>query len=351
MKILIIGGTKFVGRHLTAAAVARNHEVTLFNRGKHSPSGLPEVEQIHGDRNSDLIKIENRNWDAVIDTCGYLPQTVKASAEALKDAVENYVFVSSISAYDDFSQPNYDESAPLAKLSEEQRKRVAGIDPKSELTGQVLGAEYGALKVLCEQEAENALPRRVLIVRPGVIVGSFDPTDRFTYWVKRVAEGGEVLAPGKPNLAVQFIDARDLSEWMIKMIERKETGIFNANGKPGELNFETMFEEIKTVAGGNAIFTWASEEFLLAEKVKPWSEMPLWLPVETAPELKGHAFANIDKALAAGLSFRALKDTIENILHWRGENIELNEMKAGISHERERDLLRKWRETENAEKS
>lgn len=351
MKILIIGGTKFVGRHLVAAAIARGCKVTLFNRGKHSSGGMPEVEQIHGDRNDDLDKLKNRNWDAVIDTCGYLPQTVKASAEALKDSVENYVFISSISAYADFSQPNYDENAPLAKLSEEQQKKVARIDPKGELTGQILGAEYGALKALCEQETENAMPGRVLIVRPGVIVGSFDPTDRFTYWVMRVAQGGEVLAPSKPNCAVQFIDVRDLSEWIIRMIERKETGVFNANGKPGELRFGSMLEEIKNVTRGDAEFTWLSENFLLAEKVQAWSEMPLWLPDEAAPEIKGHAFGNVDKALAAGLGFRPLKDTIQNVLAWRKENFQTNEMKAGIRRERESELLRKWRETNGAKLS
>jgi 2'-hydroxyisoflavone reductase len=351
MKILIIGGTKFLGRHLVMAALARNHEVTLFNRGKHSAAGIPEVEQIHGDRNSDLDKLKNRNWDAVIDTCGYLPQTVKASVEALKDAVENYVFVSSVSAYANFSQPNYDESAPLARLTEEQQKKVAGIDPKGELTGQILGAEYGALKALCEETAENAMPGRILIVRSGLIVGSFDPTDRFTYWVMRVAQGGEVLAPSYPNCAVQFIDARDLSEWMLRMIERKETGVFNANGKPGDLNFGAMLAEIKNVSVSDAEFTWASENFLLAEKVKPWSEMPLWLPGENAPEIKGHAFANVDKAVNSGLTFRPLQDTIQDVLAWCRENFGTDEMKAGISRERERELLCKWHETEDGKKS
>jgi len=351
MKILVIGGTKFLGRHLVTAVLARNHEVTLFNRGKHSAAGIPQVEQIHGDRNSDLDKLRNRNWDAVIDTCGYLPQTVKSSAEALKDSVENYVFVSSVSAYANFSQPNYDESAPLTRLTEEQQKKVAEIDPKGELTGQILGAEYGALKALCEETAEKAMPGRVLNVRSGLIVGSFDPTDRFTYWVMRVAQGGEVLAPDNPNCAVQFIDARDLSEWMLRMIERKENGIFNANSKPGELTFGAMLAEIKNVSGSDAEFTWASENFLLAEKVKPWSEMPLWLPGENAPEIKGHASANVNKAVNSGLTFRPLQDTIQDVLAWGRENFGTDEMKAGINRERERELLQKWHETESAKKS
>src|SRR5215203_1455424 len=192
MKILIIGGTKFLGRHLLRAALANNHEVTLFNRGKFAPETLDAVEQIHGDRNSDLERLRGRRWDAVIDTCGYLPQTVKASAEFLRACVNQYIFVSSISAYKDFSRANFDETAPLAELSEEQKERAEKIDPHGELTGPVLGEMYGALKALCEQSAERAMPDRTVIVRPGLIVGEYDWTDRFTYWVMRAARGGEV---------------------------------------------------------------------------------------------------------------------------------------------------------------
>jgi 2'-hydroxyisoflavone reductase len=187
MKILIIGGTKFLGRHLVGAAQAKNYEVTLFNRGKFTRETFAGVEQIRGDRNADLDKLKNHEWDAVIDTCGYLPQTVTASTEFLRDSVGQYVFISSISAYAHFRQVNFDESAPLARLTAKQKRKVAQIDPRSELTGIVLGEMYGALKALCEAEAESVMPGRVLNVRPGLIVGEYDWTDRFTYWVMRGA--------------------------------------------------------------------------------------------------------------------------------------------------------------------
>jgi len=341
MKILIIGGTKFLGRHLVTAAQTRNHEITLFNRGKHSSENFENVEQIHGDRNSDLGKLDGRSWNAVIDTCGYLPQTVKASVEALKNSVEQYVFISSISAYADFSNSNYDETEPVATLTEEQKGKANKIDPKGEITAVVLEDMYGALKVLCEQEAEKALPGKTLIVRSGLIVGSFDSTDRFTYWAMRTADGGEVFAPGTPNRFVQLIDVRDLAEWIIRMIECSESGIYNVTGKPFELTMEKMLEEIKQVSGSDASFTWVDEDFLKRENVEEWSEMPLYM-AESNEEAQGFLSANVDKALAKNLEFRPLNETIEDTLAWRKTRTDY--MKAGISVEREKELLRKWHE-------
>ena len=340
MKILIIGGTKFLGRHLIKAAQAKNHEVTIFNRGKFSNEVFANVEQIRGDRNFDLEKLTNRTWDAVIDTCGYLPQNVKASAEFLQDAVGQYVFISSISVYADFSQPNFDETAPLAKLTAEQEKEFAEIDPKGELNGIILGEIYGALKVLCETEIESTFGERFLNIRPGLIVGEYDWTDRFSYWVMRIAKGSEVLAPANPNLFIQFIDAQDLSEWTIKIIENKEVGTFNATGKPFELRFGTFLEEIKSATNSDAEFTWVSEEFLTEEKVAPWSEMPLYLP-ESDKSWAGFLSANVDKAVEKGLSFQPIHETILKTLNWR-KTID-DELKAGISTEREAELLRKWK--------
>ena len=297
MKILIIGGTKFLGRHLTVAALKNNHEVTLFNRGKFSQEEFENVEQIQGDRNSDLAKLSDRRWDACIDTCGYLPQGVKSSAEFLRDSIGQYVFVSSISAYANFSETNFDETAPLAELTKEHKKQFDELDPKSELTGASLGEMYGALKVLCEREAEKAMPDRVLIVRPGLIVGEFDPTDRFSYWVLRVAKGGKVLAPGNPQRFVQMIDAQDLAEWIVKMAEANENGTFNATGKSFDLTFERMLEETKSVSQSDAEFVWAAEEFLKQENVAVWSEMPLYLH-KSDKDWQGFLSANIDKALA-----------------------------------------------------
>ena len=343
MKILILGGTKFLGRHLIKAALKNRHEVTLFNRGKHSSENIENVEQIHGDRNSDLDKLKNRRWDAVIDTSGYLPQTVKASAEFLKDSVNQYVFISSISAYAGFSQPDFDETAPVAELTAEQQKTANAIDPKGEITGAILGEMYGALKVLCERAAEQSMPGRVLHVRAGLIVGEFDPTDRFTYWVMRVAKGGEVLAPGNPERYVQLIDASDLSEWTIKMVEQNENGIYHATGKPFDLTMGKMLEEIKNVSQSDAVFTWVSEEFQKKEDMRGWSDMPLYLP-ESDDDLRGFNSVNIDKALAKGLSFRSLSETIRETLDWR--RTQSHELRAGISAEREKELLEKWREQE-----
>ncbi len=328
-----------MGRHLTSAALKNNHEVTLFNRGKFSPEEFENAEQIHGDRNSDLAKLAGRRWDVCIDTCGYLPNSVKLSAEFLRDSVGQYVFVSSISAYANFGEANFDETAPLAELTEEQKKQFDALDPKSELTAANLGEMYGALKVLCEREAEKAMPDRSLIVRPGLIVGEFDPTDRFSYWVMRVAKGGKVLAPGNPRGFVQMIDAQDLAEWIVKMAEEDENGTFNATGKPFELTFERMLEETKSVSQSDAEFVWAAEEFLKQENVVVWSEMPLYIHKSDA-DLKGFLSANIDKALEKGLKFRSLRETIRDVLNWR--KTKPDEPKAGISAEREKALLKKW---------
>ena len=204
---------------------------------------------------------------------------------------------------------------------------------------------YGGLKALCEQAAETALPNRVLIIRPGLIVGPYDYTDRFTYWVMRVARGGEVLAPGRPERNVQLIDARDLSEWIVKMAERGETGVYNANGLPNNLTMGSLLEECKAVSGSDASFTWVDEDFLLQEKVAAWSEMPLWLPQEAAPHMKGFMFTSCDKAVAAGLNFRPLRDTIKDLLAWRETNCPDESLQAGIDDLKEKILLQKWHET------
>lgn len=341
MKILIIGGTKFLGRHLIEAALKNGHEVTLFNRGQFSKEEFENVEQIHGDRNFGLEKLANRRFDVCVDTCGYLPQSVKASAEFLRDAVGQYIFISSISAYRDFRQSNSDETAQLAGLNAEQREKFEKIDVKDELTGIVLGEMYGALKVLCEREAEKAMPNRVLTVRPGLIVGEFDWTDRFSYWVMRVAKGGEILAPADPHRFIQFIDARDLAEWIIKMAEENQNGTFNVTGKPFDLTFGRFLEEIKNVTQSDANFTWVNEEFLKEQNVEVWSEIPLYLH-ESDADWQGFLSVNIDKALEKGLSFHGLNDTIRTTFNWR--SFVKDDLKAGISVERESELLKKWHE-------
>ncbi|HMG74152.1 MAG TPA: SDR family oxidoreductase [Pyrinomonadaceae bacterium] len=345
MKLLILGGTRFVGRHLVMAALARNHEVTLFNRGRHPSAALTSVETIYGDRHSNLAKLQGRRWDAVIDTCGYLPRTVRASTEILSHSVDRYVFISSLSVYADFSVSGIDETAPLATLTNEQLEEANAIDSSGQASAVTYGKMYGGLKALCEQAAEEVLPNRVLIIRPGLIVGPYDYTDRFTFWAQRIANGGEVLAPGRPDRYVQFIDVRDLAEWIVRMIERRGTGVYNANGLQNNLTMAKVLEECKLVSGSDASFTWVSEEFLMQEKVVPWSEMPLWMPEQGAPHLKGFMFINCVKSVGAGLSFRPLNDTIKDTLAWFEANRVDEELSAGIDRDKEQRLLRKWHET------
>src|SRR5579872_4273010 len=232
MKLLILGGTVFLGRHIVEAALARGHEVTLFNRGQHNPDLFPEVEKLRGDRNGDLAALQGRQWDAAIDTSGFVPRVVRASAEALANAVKHYTFISSISVYADFTKLGIDESSPVAKLVDESVEEVTG-------------ETYGGLKALCEQAAEEALPGKVLIVRPGLIVGPDDQTDRFTYWPYRVAQGGEMLAPGRPAHQEQFIDVRDLAQWIVRMVEAGKTGVYNATGPDYVLSTQQLLEVCK----------------------------------------------------------------------------------------------------------
>jgi 2'-hydroxyisoflavone reductase len=277
-----------------------------------------------------------------MDTSGHLPRAVKTAAEVLADSVERYVFISTQNAYRDVSVPGIDESYSRATLTEEQLDRANAIDT----SGQPSYAElYGGLKSLCEQAAEKVMPGRVLIIRPGLIVGPYDYTDRFTYWPVRVARGGEILAPGPPDRFIQFIDVRDLAEWTISMIERQATGAYNAHGVPKTLTMQHLLEECKTATGSDAHFTWVTEDFLLQEKVASWSELPLWLPEEAAPHLKGFMFIRPDKAIAAGLNFRPLSETIRDTLTWYQTNRPNDELKAGLDRDKERALLYKWHES------
>lgn len=344
MKLLIIGGTRFVGHHLAEAALSRGHQITLFNRGTHPGTVPADVETILGDRNRDLDKLKGRRWDAVVDTCGYLPRSVRATAEALAASVDRYIFISSQSVYADVSVLGVDETAPLAKLSNEQLDEANAIDTSGDASAVNYGKMYGGLKALCEQTLEEVLPARALIIRPGLIVGPDDYTDRFTYWVVRVARGGEVLAPDNPEREIQFIDVRDLAEWTVRMLEAKAAGVYNASGLPNNLTMRNILDECKTVSSSDASFTWASEQFLLQEQVTAWSEMPLWLPQESAPHLRGFMFINSDKAVAAGLSFRPLNNTVNDTLSWWKINKSDQQLKAGIDPVREKILLRKYHE-------
>lgn len=326
MKLLILGGTIFLGRALVEAAQARGHEVTLFNRGQHNADLFPEVEKLRGNRDGDLEALKGRQWDAAIDTCGYIPRAVRDSAQLLADSVGHYTFHSSISAFADFKQPGMKEDAPLGTIEDET-------------TEQVTGETYGPLKVLCEKAAEQAMPGRTLNIRPGLIVGPHDPSDRFTYWPCRVAKGGEVLAPDQPDILIQMIDVRDLAEWNIRMIEANKTGVYNATGPEYPLTMGRMLDECKTVSGSDAQFIWADEAFLLESEVAPWMELPLWVPAS-----EGEGFSAIDctKAIKDGLTFRPLTDIVRDTLEWAQTLPADRKWRAGLTPEKEQAVLEKW---------
>jgi len=342
MKILILGGTRFLGRHLVNAAIARGHEVTIFNRGNY-PSPHKDVEFIAGDRKNDLEKLNGRSWDGVIDTCGYLPRTVRASAVALSGLTDRYVFISSISVCADFKESGKDETAQVATLTEAQLEEVNALDASGNSSGTSYGKLYGPLKALCEQAVSDVMPERALIIRPGLIVGPYDYTDRFAYWVWRVSRGGEVLSPGKPEKALQFIDARDLAEWTVKMVEDGMVGVYNASGVSNTVTMKLLLDECKAAAGSDAEFIWVDEAFLLAEKVAPWSDMPLWMPEEAAPDFKGFMFVDCEKAVAAGLRTRSLGETIRDTFNWWKSERADERPAAGIDREKERMVLGKWK--------
>src|SRR5947207_10820833 len=331
LRILILGGTGFTGPYQVRYALSRGHKVTTFNRGKTHPGELPtEVEQLIGDRNGQLDALKNRKWDVVIDNPTTLPAWVRDAAQILKDNVERYVFISTISVYADTGQ-GVDETAPLAKYD--------GPDPYKETIEAVKASgykTYGPLKALSEKEVEKWFPGKASIIRPGLIVGPRDETDRFTYWPVRIDRGGEVLAPGKPNNPVQFIDGRDLAEWTIRMAENRETGIYNATGPAKELGIGGMLDGIKTALNSNATFTWADPEFLKQQKVEAWSDMPLW-----AGDELGMSRANVSRALARGLTFRPLADTARDSLAWfKAQKPERQaKLRAGLTPEREAEVL------------
>jgi 2'-hydroxyisoflavone reductase len=335
LRILILGGTGFTGPYQVRYALSRGHKVTTFNRGKTHPGELPkEVEQLIGDRNGQLDALKGRKWDVAIDNPTTLPVWVRDAAEILKGNVERYVFISTISVYADTSK-GADEMAPLAKYE--------GADPYKE-TLQAMKASgyktYGPLKALSEKEAEKWFPGKTLVIRPGLIVGPRDETDRFTYWPVRIERGGEVLAPGTPNDPVQFIDARDLAEWTIRMVENRETGIYNATGPAKPLSIGEMLSQIKGALNSDAKFTWVPADFLAQNKVEAWSDMPVWTGEES-----GMARTNITRALAKGLTFRPLAETARDTLAWFKSQPQdrQSKLRAGLTPAREAELLAHWR--------
>jgi len=341
LRILILGGTGFIGPYQVRYALSRGHKVTTFNRGKTHPGELPkEVEQLIGDRNGKLDALKNRQWDVAIDNPTTLPAWVRDTAQVLKGNVDRYVFISTISVYADPPPSGLDENSPLQKYD--------GPDPyKETLEAMKAGGykTYGPLKALSEKEAEKWFPGKTLIIRPGLIVGPRDETDRFTYWPARIGRGGEVLAPGTPNDPVQFIDARDLAEWTIRMVENREKGIYNATGPIKPLGIGEMLEEIKAALNSNATFTWLPYEFLKKHDVQPWSDMPVW-----AGDELGLARTKINRAIGKGLTFRPLADTTRDTLAWFKSlpQDRQSHLKAGLSPEREAEVLSAWKKEKHS---
>jgi 2'-hydroxyisoflavone reductase len=318
MKLLVLGGTLFLGRHVVEEALEQGHEVTTFTRGRTNPGLHHDVEALVGDRDAGLDALRGRSWDGVIDTSGYVPRIVAQSAWLLADAVGRYVFVSSVSAYADHGVP-YDETAPLATLD----------DPLTE----DVQAAYGALKAACEHVVDEVFGERGTSVRAGLIVGPHDPTDRFTYWPVRISEGGEVLVPGETRRPVQFIDARDLAAWMVDLAADGPGGPFNATGPADRLGIGALLVRIAEAIGAECRFTWVDDETVLAAGVEPWTELPLWLP---QPEYAGLMEANIDRALEAGLELRPLEQTALDTLVWARD---VGPQRPTLSREQEREIL------------
>jgi 2'-hydroxyisoflavone reductase len=294
MKLLVLGGTLFLGRHVVETAIARGHEVTLFNRGLTNPALFPAAERLRGDRDGDLRALRGRSWDAAIDTSGYVPRIVRASAEALAGRVGHYTFVSSLSVYLPSPKLGLAEDDSVHELEEEGSEDVE--------------AHYGPLKVLCERAAEEVLPGRVLRLRSGLIVGPHDPTERFTYWVRRIARGGDVLAPAPLDARVQLIDARDLAEWTIASAERRLTGTFNVTGPVR--TFAEMLADCRAAAASDARLHWIDEATLLGRGI----DLPLWLPLRSNPEWAGFFAVSTEKAKRHGLVTRPLAESARAIL-------------------------------------
>src|SRR5207247_1441901 len=305
------------GRATVDAALARGHDVTLFNRGQTNPGLYPNVEQVTGDRTEGLSALDGHKWDALLDMATFLPRVVRLSVDALRGAVARYVYISSISVYADMTAAPV-EGAAVATLADPASERIE---------------DYGALKAACEQIVIDAFGDHALVVRPGLIVGPHDPTDRFTYWPRRIAAGGRVLAPAPPDAAVQFIDVRDLGEWIVEATELGLSGVFNATGET--ITFEQLLEACQAVSAPVEI-AWVPSETLVEAGVGEWMELPLWI---AALEFAAMQRADVSKATKAGLSFRPVAETIADTLAWDAQRDIPRADGVGLTPERELELL------------
>lgn len=318
MRILVLGGTKFVGRAFVEAALVAGHETTLFYRGQTNPDLFPEAEHVHGDRDGGLAVLEGRSWDACVDTCGYVPRVVRLSAELLRAALGRYVFVSSISAYADFDAPPV-EGAPLAQLE----------DPTVE---EITGETYGGLKALCERAVEESFGERATVIRPGFITGRHDPTGRFTYWAHRGARGGEVLAPASLAGRLQVVDVRDLAAFLLRVIEDDLGGVFNVTAPMPPGSIAEVLHAGEAAAVSDLVVTVVDDAFLVDRQVG-MAELPLWAPPSEYPHLMS---ADVSSAVAAGFTPRPLAEAATAALE--AELVE----GVGLPPERETELLQAW---------
>jgi 2'-hydroxyisoflavone reductase len=326
LRVLILGGTGFIGPHFVDALRARGHTLTLFNRGKRNPELFNDLEELTGDRNGQVDALKDRDWDVVIDNSGYLPRQVKLTADTLREHTQYYLFISSISAYADLSTPGIDEDYPLAQLT----------DPTTEN----IGEHYGALKAACERIVERTYGANCSIVRPTYIVGPGDTTDRFTYWPVRVARGGEMLAPGSASDPVQFIDVRDLADFVRVCVEQRIPGRFNACNPPGAVTMGDVLETARRQTRAETRFVWASADFLAAQKLVDSSEIPIWAP--PTGEFAGAALVSSARAVAKGLRFRDLETIVRDTLAWHAKRPaeQQQKLRAGLTPEREAELLK-----------
>jgi 2'-hydroxyisoflavone reductase len=324
MRILVLGGTQFAGRHLVELALARGHEIVLFNRGRTGRELFPGVERITGDRSGDLAGLRGVEADAVADMCGYFPADVERSAQLLAPAAGCYLFVSSRSVYADHSTPGSNEESALAEL------------PPDAPTDTITGENYGPLKAACERAAEAAFPGRKLILRPGLIVGPHDPTGRFTHWPQRIAEGGDVLAPAPPGQPIQVIDVRDLAAFALDLLEAGAAGTFDVVTPDGMLTLGGVLDACLGAAPGARV-VWVDPDFLLEQGAEPWTEVPLWTPGD---EMAGFQQSDVSRAVAAGLRFRPIADTVAATLRWA--QAARPDPGPAMTRERERALLAAW---------
>lgn len=327
MKLLLIGGTIFLGRHCVEVALRRGHEVTLFFRGKHGANLFPEAERIIGDRATDIDRLAGRKWDAVIDCCGYFPRDVVKSTDQLRDSVGRYCFISSISAYANESELGRNEGSPLATTDDVEAT-------------QVTGENYGGLKAMCEDVVRRAFGERALVIRPGLIVGPNDISDRFTYWPVRFDRYDRILSPNRKEQPVQVIDVRDLAEWTIDLLESNAGGDFSAAGPAEPYTWGEFMADCSRAINPKAYIVWVDEDFLLKNGVAPWSDLPMWLSKEANAD--GMDTIDLSKPLANGLKFRPMEDTLRDTLAYYNSLPADYKPRTGLSREREEELIALW---------